>query len=85
MAKTPSEKAAEALLDAAGRVDWNPYIWTGYLTNGNIETQRRIARSCVIFLDAYRGKSPLDTYVKNSRLSDRDLIETSVDLTDFDE
>jgi hypothetical protein len=84
MKRSPSEKPADALVEAINRLDWNPHLFAGLLMEQPIVVQRRIVDACIIYLQMYQRNA------QNPHLSYRtdpaaaEMIE-AVDLTEFDQ
>jgi hypothetical protein len=84
MAYTSSEKAAQAIIDAASRFDWNPMLFAGHLLNEhNMKIQSNVIDGMVYYLVIYQqnAANPSLSYRADSVLAEK--IEP-VDLTEFD-
>lgn len=84
MTTSPSEKAAKAVADGASRVDFNEYLFAGYLMGQPYNIQQRIVEVFVVFLQTYQrdAKSPGMQFRTNTETSN--YIRDHIDLTDFD-
>ena len=83
MAKNPSEKAADGLVEGVVRRDWNPQLFVGYLFQQPKEVQQILIITFLLFLRQYKVNA------SNPHLSWRvdpeaaDYIEP-IDLTGYD-
>jgi hypothetical protein len=83
MAKNPSEKAADGLIEGVVRRDWNPQLFVGYLFQQPKEVQQILILSFLLFLRQYKANA------ENPHLQWRvdpeaaDWIEP-IDLTGYD-
>jgi hypothetical protein len=84
MKRSPSEKPADALIDATNRLDWNPYLFAGALMDQPIDIQRRIIDAFVIFLKLYQRNAENPHLRRRTDASAVEMID-SVDLTEFDQ
>ena len=85
MTRTPSEKAAQGLIDAASRVDWNSMLFAGHILNQtNVNVQKHIIDGMVIYLTTYQryAENPSLSYMAHPSVAE--YIEP-VDLTEFDQ
>jgi hypothetical protein len=81
--KSRSEKAGDAIIDAAGHIDFNRYVFAGHLMNQSPEIQTRVVGAFVVYLKLYKHQ------VEHPNLplwSDSRTMEhlDSIDLTEFD-
>jgi hypothetical protein len=84
MRYTESEKAAQALIDAASTFSWNPMLFAGHLLNEhNTKIQENLIDGMVYYLVIYQqnAANPSLSYRADSVLAEK--IEP-VDLTEFD-
>jgi len=82
---TPSEKAAQGLVDAASRFDWNSMLFAGHILNQhNVTVQKHIIDGMVIYLTTYKryAENPSLAYMTNMEAAE---IVDAVDLTEFDQ
>jgi hypothetical protein len=83
MAKNPSEKAADGLVEGVVRRDWNPQLFVGYLFQQPKEVQQILIITFLLYLRQYKENAD------NPNLSWRvdpeaaDYIDP-VDLTGYD-
>lgn len=81
---TQSEKAAQGLVDAASRFDWNSMLFAGHILNQhNVVVQKHIIDGMVIYLTTYQryATTPSLAYMANADAAE--MID-AVDLTEFD-
>lgn len=83
MKQTHSSKAAEELINAASRLDYNPYLFAGALREAPHYVQIRIVDGMVAYLKGMKRDS------QNPHLSYRvhppaAEIASEIDLTEFD-
>ena len=84
MKRSPSEKPADALIEATNRLDWNPHIFVGTLMGQPLEIQRRIVDAFVIFLKLYQRDAAHPLLKRKTDPVAVEILE-SVDLTEFDQ
>jgi hypothetical protein len=84
MKRSPSEKPADALIEAINRLDWNPYLFAGSLMDQHPIVQRRIVDAFVIFLKNYRQNHSVPELQYRTDAQAAQIAE-SIDLTEFDQ
>jgi hypothetical protein len=57
MAKSPSEKAADGLVEGVVRRDWNPQLFAGYLFQQPKEVQQILIITFLLYLRQYKDQA----------------------------
>jgi len=57
MAKNPSEKAADGLVEGVVRRDWNPQLFAGYLFQQPKEVQQILIITFLLYLRQYKANA----------------------------
>lgn len=83
MAKHPSERAADGLIDGATRRDWNPQLFVGFLMEQPKEIQEILIITFLLYLRQYKSQSenPLLEWRADPKVAQ--YIEP-IDLTGYD-
>jgi len=81
---TQSEKAAQSLVEAAGRFDWNSMLFAGHILNQhNVVIQKHIIDGMVIYLTTYQRYARNPSLAYMTAMDPAEMID-AVDLTEFD-
>ena len=83
MAKNPSEKAADGLLDGVVRRDWNPQLFAGYLFQQPKEVQEILIITFLLYLRQYKSQAANPHMQWRADPENAQHIEP-IDLTGYD-
>jgi len=84
MKTTASVKAAEALIEAAIRHDWNPYLFAGALQETPYNLQSRVVEGMSAYITALRRDAETPGLQWRANPEAVKIAET-IDLTEFDQ
>lgn len=83
MARSESEKVADAVIHGVNRLDWNPYLFTGILMDQPVDIQRRVVDAFVIYLVTYKRNADNVHLAYRTDPYAASQIE-AIDLTEWD-
>jgi hypothetical protein len=83
MAKNPSEKAADGLVEGVVRRDWNPQLFAGYLFQQPKEVQQILIITFLLYLRQYKANADNPHLVWRVDPEAANYIDP-VDLTGYD-
>lgn len=84
MAKSPSEKAADGLVEGVNRRDWNPQLFIGFILEQPKDVQKMIVLTVLMFLRQYK-QNAANPHLEWRTDPEADSWIESVDLTMYDQ